>query len=164
MAEIALFPVTYACNLECKYCHSRSNRNIDAVASVRALKTSGAQWVYITGGEPLLVENIFDICDDLRTAGLRVGLTTNGTIDRPEIAAHVDRLGVSIDGGPGMMAVLRGAGVYEQAVGFAKAVAGKTETVIMTTLCPDTREQQIKEVRNVQNIIGFDHIQFSEVQ
>lgn len=162
MSEAVLFPVSYRCNLACTYCRERLNRTeIDAWASVRALLNSSCAWVYITGGEPLLVPDIFDICDTIRAAGKKVGLTTNGNVNRDGVSRHVDRLGVSIDGPEEIHEAGRGKGTWEPAVGFLKAHVGQVETVMMTTLHEGNKAHRI-EIERLGEDIGVDWLQMRD--
>lgn len=159
-----LFPVTYNCNLNCIYCHEKRDKEINYWKSVDEIKKLPNEWVYITGGEPCLVEDIFEVCDDLRSNGKKVGLTTNGTTHKFDIATHVDRLGISLDGGKDLTDFNRGIGTFDLAVKFIKNVVGKAETVIMTTISAENKDRQMEEIRELNKELGCNHIQFTEVR
>ena len=130
-----LFPITWACNLQCEFCAAKNNtEEIDIEASLQALKTKigEAEWVYITGGEPFLLDDLPYICDRIKEMGFKVGVTTNGTFYRPEIADHVDRIGISLDGDREYHDAYRGPNVFESALMFYDAIKDKCETVIMS--------------------------------
>lgn len=122
-----LFPVTWQCNLTCKFCCSR-NRNADinikdCLNLIRSKKNE-VEWVYITGGEPFLLgSNLINICEQLQSDGFKVGVTTNGTIDPLDIFDHIDRLGVSIDGDENYHDAYRGKGVFKKAVTLIKKLS-----------------------------------------
>ena len=132
----ALFPITYACNLSCEFCCVKNcSVKVDVDQSVNALKSKKDEidWIYVTGGEPFLIDDLSNVCDDLRNFGFQVGVTTNGTIFRPDIAEHVDRIGISLDGPQEYHDAYRGEGVWDKALSLFHAVKGKCETVIMST-------------------------------
>ena len=138
-----LFPITYACNLDCKFCAVKgSSGDADIPKSLEALRTKagGAEWVYITGGEPFLVEDLPSVCDQIKALGFKVGVTTNGTHFRPEIASHVDRIGISLDGDQEYHDAYRGAGVFDSALKLFQAVKGQCETVIMSVAFKENKE------------------------
>jgi MoaA/NifB/PqqE/SkfB family radical SAM enzyme len=137
-----LFPITYACNLSCKFCAAKNSAVVDVEQSMSALETKKGEveWVYITGGEPFLIENLSSICDRIKAMGFKVGVTTNGTIFRPEIANHVDRLGISLDGDKEYHDTYRGEGVFDKALELFYAVKNKCETVIMSTAFKENQE------------------------
>jgi MoaA/NifB/PqqE/SkfB family radical SAM enzyme len=137
-----LFPITYECNLSCKFCIAKNSKIIDIEASVEALnfKKGEVEWVYITGGEPFLIQDLAVVCDRIKAMGFKVGVTTNGTIFRPEIADHVDRFGISFDGDKEYHDAYRGEGVFDKAVELFHAVKGKCETVIMSVAFKENQE------------------------
>jgi MoaA/NifB/PqqE/SkfB family radical SAM enzyme len=137
-----LFPITYACNLSCKFCVARNSKIIDVESSIEALnsKKGEIEWVYITGGEPFLIQDLAAVCDRIKAMGFKVGITTNGTIFRPEIAGHVDRMGISFDGDKEYHDTYRGEGVFDKAQALFYAVKGKCETVIMSVAFKENQD------------------------
>jgi MoaA/NifB/PqqE/SkfB family radical SAM enzyme len=147
-----LFPITYECNLVCSGCCAKDHEEeIDISKSVGAIKSrvDEVEWVYITGGEPFLVSELESVCDELRGIGYKVGVTTNGTVYRPEIADHVDRIGISIDGTREYHDAYRGEGVYDKAMMLFYAVKGKCETVIMSVAF----RENIEELRKLSSVV-----------
>ncbi|MBE3084656.1 MAG: radical SAM protein [Bacteroidetes bacterium] len=145
-----LFPITYACNLSCKFCAAKNSKTIDIELSVEALKEKKDQveWIYITGGEPFLIHDLPSVCDRIKAMGFKVGVTTNGTIFRPEIADHVDRIGISLDGDKEYHDSYRGEGVFDKAVELFYAVKGKCDTVIMSVAFKENQEA-LKKLESV---------------
>lgn len=110
--QSAYLHVTNDCNLHCLGCYSHnSERNKENALSydeiclaLRKLKKMGLENVIISGGEPFLRKDIYDIYkyikDELHISGLQV--ITNGTIsnmyDAKKINKWVDELNISIDG------------------------------------------------------------------
>jgi len=148
MIKHILFPITYNCNLDCYFCKEK-NKVLDRSAqdSVETIINGHAgkvPWIFITGGEPFLSEDLIWACDTLRAAGFKVGVTTNGTINKPEIADHVDRIGISIDGDKEFHDSARGDGVYDKAINFLKSIHGKCETIVMSVALADNKEALLK--------------------
>ncbi|MBF0531971.1 MAG: radical SAM protein [Candidatus Omnitrophica bacterium] len=103
--------VTSRCNLQCGHCYrdASSGNGADDLTDqnclnfIREIKELNPPIVLLTGGEPLLRGNIFDIIRVCRDEGLSVGLSTNGTLINPDMAkkiqdAGVSYVGISIDG------------------------------------------------------------------
>lgn len=99
------------CNLTCKHCYSISadtdfagELSTDEVYSVMDdLRGFGVPVLILSGGEPLLRPDIYDISRRARDKGFYVGLSTNGTLidenNIKEIAAvGYNYVGISIDG------------------------------------------------------------------
>lgn len=146
-----LFPITWTCNLSCKFCVAKDNKEvIDIDDSLLALKSKVGvvEWVYITGGEPFLIETLPDVCDKIRSMGFKVGVTTNGTHFRPEIADHADRIGISLDGDKEYHDAYRGTGVFDKAVGLFNAIKGRCETVVMSVAFK-SNEEALKKLKPV---------------
>lgn len=151
--------VTNRCNLSCSFCHTlQQELDVDIGPVLDIIADMPQEWVFITGGEPLLLDNIVDICDSIRALGKNVCVTTNGTIDRPDIFDHIDRLGVSIDGTQEYHDGYRGEGVYQKAVDFLSSAVGKTHTVLAMTVFRSNK-QYINDVIQLGTAIGVDAIQ-----
>jgi MoaA/NifB/PqqE/SkfB family radical SAM enzyme len=146
-----LFPITWRCNLSCKFCVAKDNKEvIDIESSLLALKSKVGvvEWVYITGGEPFLIEELSSVCDQIKGMGFKVGVTTNGTHFRPEIANHADRIGISLDGDQEYHDAYRGVGVFDKAVNLFNAIKGKCETVVMSVAFKGN-EEALKKLKPV---------------
>ena len=158
-----IFPITYRCNLSCSYCHQRLNKtDISIKKSICLIDKLNNEWVYITGGEPLILDEIYDVCDRLRSSGKKVGLTTNGTIHKYDIVNYVDRIGVSIDGPRDINDMTRGVGNYNKSITFLENIAGKTEVGIMCTV-GDWNKDRLSEVEEIGNKYKCDFVQFTDV-
>jgi heme d1 biosynthesis radical SAM protein NirJ len=108
---VVIWNLVRRCNLTCKHCYSIS-ADIDFPGELSTaevfevmddLRTFGVPVLILSGGEPLLRGDIFDISQHAKAMGFYVGLSTNGTlIDRTNIgriaAVGYDYVGISIDG------------------------------------------------------------------
>ncbi len=108
---VVIWNLIRRCNLTCKHCYSIS-ADIDfkgelSTAEVFAvmddLKAFGVPVLILSGGEPLLRPDIFDIAHRARAMGFYVGLSSNGTLISPDnigqiAAVGFDYVGISIDG------------------------------------------------------------------
>jgi len=155
-----LWQVTFKCNLSCKYCTVKdSMREPNIENDLRLIQSSDCDWVFITGGEPLLRPDIKDICNRIHSFGKKVGLSTNGTIHN-DVTKYVDRLGVSIDGERDYHNKYRD-GSYDSAVEFLKSIIGKTESVIMYTYFPKYGNQR-SYLETLGENIGVDFLQITK--
>lgn len=158
-----LFPITYKCNLECANCTMKDSEpepDIDiCLGLIENLKN--IEWVYITGGEPLMVENLEEICNTIRSFGKKIAISTNGTIENDRIHLFADRVGVSIDGTPGWHDKYRGKGNYKKALDFLKGIIGKVETVLMFTKYPENEHCE-EFIRELGKEINVDNLQISK--
>jgi 7-carboxy-7-deazaguanine synthase len=89
LGEPTLFVRLAGCNLRCAFCDTKDawkggtlRARDSVVAEVRKLRLDfPADWVCLTGGEPLL-QDISGLVRDLKKEGLKVQVETNGTVDR----------------------------------------------------------------------------------
>jgi heme d1 biosynthesis radical SAM protein NirJ len=108
---VVIWNLIRRCNLRCKHCYSISTDvdfpgelSTDEIFTVMDdLKRFRVPVLILSGGEPLLRRDIFDISRRAKAMGFYVGLSTNGTpIDDTNIAAIAevgyDYVGVSLDG------------------------------------------------------------------
>jgi heme d1 biosynthesis radical SAM protein NirJ len=128
---VVIWNLIRRCNLTCKHCYSISadtdfpgELSTGEVYTVMDdLKGFGVPVLILSGGEPLLRPDIFDISRRAKAKGFYVGLSTNGTlIDRDNIDAIADvgydYVGISLDGlGPTHDAFRRKVGAFEASLG-----------------------------------------------
>jgi len=85
------FEVTERCNLNCRHCYiNRPESDPDARKAELGLEeikgivdqavSMGALWCLLTGGEPLLRRDFFEVYDYLKKKGLLVSIYTNATL------------------------------------------------------------------------------------
>ena len=108
---VVIWNLIRRCNLTCKHCYSISaDRDFPGELSTGEvyevmddLRAFGVPVLILSGGEPLLRSDIFDVSRRAKSMGFYVGLSTNGTlIDEQNIDTiedlGYDYVGVSIDG------------------------------------------------------------------
>lgn len=110
-APVVIWNLIRRCNLACRHCYSTS-ADVDFAGELSTaevytvmddLRSFGVPVLILSGGEPLLRGDIFDISARAKAMGFYVGLSTNGTrIDADNIeriaAIGYDYVGISIDG------------------------------------------------------------------
>jgi radical SAM protein with 4Fe4S-binding SPASM domain len=104
--------VTRRCNLRCVHCRSSSeDASFETTpfpsergrAFLDEIATFGNVVVVLTGGEPLLRPDVFDLARHGTAKGLRMCLATNGVLVTPEVCAEIEDSGIrmvslSLDG------------------------------------------------------------------
>ncbi|MCK5164969.1 MAG: radical SAM protein, partial [Desulfobacula sp.] len=109
--RLVAWETTRRCNLACKHCRAVAedhpyDNELDTNASFRLLeqiKEVGDPIIILTGGEPLLRDDIFDIAAFGSKLGLRMVMAPNGTLITRDIAekmkkSGIKRISVSLDG------------------------------------------------------------------
>lgn len=109
--RLVFWETTAACNLRCIHCRAsavgfRSPDDLtttESFALLESISEVAKPVVVLSGGEPLVRPDIFDIARHGHSLGLKMVLATNGTLVTPEIATNmvesgIQRISVSIDG------------------------------------------------------------------
>ena len=97
--------VTARCNMNCDYCRRAEGGEEMTLGEIRRIvrlfSMCGIKKIRLTGGEPLIRDDVCDIIGICKAAADEVALTTNGIL-LPEMAASLkaaglDRVNISID-------------------------------------------------------------------
>jgi 7-carboxy-7-deazaguanine synthase len=94
------FPCTFirvtGCNLRCSYCDTKYayNKGIELTIPqiMREVRRYRIPMVEITGGEPLLHEEVYTLIEKLHSEGYQVLVETNGSIDISRLDENVVRI------------------------------------------------------------------------
>lgn len=101
--------LTKKCNLKCPHCYLEAGRAADheltteeCLGLIDEMKALGTEMVILTGGEPLLRKDIYDIASYASSQGLWVVMGTNGVLISDRVAQKmvecgVKGVGISID-------------------------------------------------------------------
>lgn len=109
---VVFWNLTDRCNLACTHCYSRSGLGRDtgnelstpeALALIDDFSTMGIPLILFSGGEPLLREDIWVLAHHAREKGIKMALSTNGTLITADIArkireSGIEYAGISLDG------------------------------------------------------------------
>ena len=106
--KFVVWELTLACNLKCKHCASSagSKRNeelttVEAFDLIDQLKLAGTECIFLSGGEPTLREDFYDIANKIESSNITYGFVTNGLteLDIGFFNRHPPfAIGVSVDG------------------------------------------------------------------
>ncbi|MDE2232136.1 MAG: radical SAM protein [Candidatus Omnitrophica bacterium] len=97
----ATLTVTDNCCLKCVMCnewhthHTEEFNTEEWKNALTQLKEAGIREINLTGGEPLMRKDIFEIVRHARSLGLRVGMTSNGFMMNEQRVAELIASGVS---------------------------------------------------------------------
>jgi len=108
---VVVFNCTRRCNLRCVHCYSASTDKTDddeldggeVAGMIDDLAAYGVPVLLLSGGEPLLRPDVFELIAHARANGIRVALSTNGTLISPAVASRLAKAdlsyaGISLDG------------------------------------------------------------------
>ena len=105
MINYICFEVSAICNMDCKFCFAnwRQNRKqlpLERVKSIiDKLKEYGIEAINLTGGDPLLRNDIVDICKYCKEKGLMTIISTNGIelMNKKEVLQYIDSINLPLD-------------------------------------------------------------------
>jgi radical SAM protein with 4Fe4S-binding SPASM domain len=151
---IIAWEVTAACNLSCEYCRASASASPDEgeLSTVEALAFIDQvaplkPMIILSGGEPLLRPDVFDLAEYARDRGIRVSLATNGTHLSPEMVrrikqAGIKRISISLDGpGPEVHDAARGSGSFDLAMRGIRNLRGEVDFQINMTITKGNLDQ-----------------------
>lgn len=164
---------TTRCNMKCIMCTIWRNKNKEDI-SFRKMKniidgvTPGLSYISFSGGEPLLLKDIFEMIIYAGQKVPYVHLVTNGALITKETAMKLQECGlseisISLDGDRDFHEYVRGTkGIYEkviEAISLIKKYSPKIKIVINTVLFP----QYLEQVYYVMKLVKENDI-FMKVQ
>ncbi len=108
---VVIWNLVRRCNLACMHCYSISAdvdfpgelATVQVFSVMEDLKAFGVPALILSGGEPLLRRDIFEIAERAKTMGFYIALSTNGTLIDTALAARIrdagfGYVGISLDG------------------------------------------------------------------
>ncbi|HJW31191.1 MAG TPA: radical SAM protein, partial [Saprospiraceae bacterium] len=161
---------TFACNYNCAHCISSCKPAApdelsakDAKKLVDRIRDFGATFFGITGGEPFLREDLFEIVQYARQVGLNVSIITDGRLADDNVAANLIknevRVSISIDGAESINDRVRGEGAYRSAVDLAEKLSatGLLDCFVYTFANVDAKVTNVTEAdfRHVNDLAAY---------
>ena len=109
---VVFWNLTDRCNLSCTHCYNRSGpgcqtegelSTAEALGLIDDLAEMNIPLILFTGGEPLMREDIWELAQYTRKKGIKMALSTNGTLITAEVALRIresgiEYAGISLDG------------------------------------------------------------------
>ncbi|QPC83697.1 radical SAM protein [Phototrophicus methaneseepsis] len=148
--------VIAACNLTCTHCFAgelpRREKRLTLKEIERVFEDMAKMGSYrlgLTGGEPLLRKDIFDIVDMATDYGLHPCLTTNGLLITEEVAREFGKrdlvwLNVSLEGASAVTNdPVRGEGTFTQVLDKLKILANHTRFTMAFTVMSTNADEVV---------------------
>lgn len=150
---VVVWNVTRSCNLHCRHCYTDSDAQRysgeltteEAKALLKDLAAFKIPALLLSGGEPLVRKDLFELAAHAKELGLRCTLSTNGTLITEEVAWQLKKagfvyVGISLDGIGTTNDDFRGrSGAFQAAVrGFRDCVAAGQKVGLRMTLTRHT--------------------------
>jgi len=103
---VVVWTMSRRCNLKCMHCYTDSeNQSYPGELTVKEAKKMIVDLVdfeipalLMSGGEPLMHPHFFELARYAKSKGLKITLSTNGTLITPDVARQIKGVGVSYVG------------------------------------------------------------------
>ena len=176
--------LTERCNLRCRHCYQgerstdemplREIRNViievsDTVKDwSESYKVSFSPSMNITGGEPFLRNDLFEILGEIKKQGLKIYLLTNGTLVDKKRARTLADLGVdgvqvSMEGPEDVHDAIRGAGSYSASASGVEQLVDAGIAVTLNVTVSNLNAGQVKRIITFGSHAGVKRVGFSRL-
>ncbi len=148
-----IWNITNRCNLLCDHCYMAADGHAlpdqltdeETIEIVHRMGEAGVPVVFLSGGEPMMRSNFWEILEEINKQGVRPTVSTNCTMITPEVAKRLASYGVrwiatSVYGPAEFHDAMVGVpGTHERVVGAIKALRAEGIGVVLkTALSKDT--------------------------
>jgi len=161
------FQITGSCNLNCGFCcdavyyqKESSIKNIKEM--VDRIPNDEVDEIHITGGEPLMYQNLKEILSYIKERGFKVSLSTNGILllEKKELLPYIDEIILPLDGVNAKTLEDMGRDSV-QMLNTIKNICMLTEQfpntrITINTVVTKQNKQEIMEVLDVMRLLIFD--------
>ncbi len=176
--------LTERCNLRCTHCYQTGGKIeelslaeilevLDEITDMLEAWSETYQLEFspslnITGGEPFLRKDLFEILKEMRRAEFAIFLLTNGTLIDKEKAEHLARLGVSgvqvsIEGSEDTHDSIRGSGSFAASCRGVSHLLKAGLRVTLNATLSDINAEKFHDIVNIANTLGVQRLGFSRL-
>lgn len=171
---VVVWNCTRQCNLRCMHCYASANGLRDAAemdtaagkAFIQDLVDFGVPVILFSGGEPLLRRDLFELAAHARGCGIRIALSTNGTLIDDKTARVIKDLGfaeagISLDGVGANNDFFRGQkGAFDSAVRGIRSCIALGVRVSLRLTITSFNYQEIPAIFRLVEQEGIDRVCF----
>ncbi len=174
---VVVWNCTRQCNLSCLHCYAsadsrRSPGEMDTTAGrafIRDLADFSVPVILFSGGEPLLRKDLLSLASLAREVGIRVALSTNGTLITDTIAREIKKVGftevgISLDGIGASNDHFRGQnGAFEAALKGIRSCVALGLRVSLRLTITRFNYQEIPAIFRLVEAEGIDRVCFYHI-
>ena len=162
--------LTWKCNLKCIHCYPYLPKNneptlMEVKSKINQFKEEGYIFLNITGGEPLMREEFFDIIKYTNNNNFALLLSTNGTLITKEFIKKIKRFSifqiqVSLFGATKKMHedITKVKGSFEKAIGAIRLLKKEGLRVVIKTTKMPKNLKEISKIKVLAKELGTDYI------
>lgn len=176
--------LTERCNLRCKHCY-QTGSSVDEMSlsevteAVNEIGDTLKEWreayglafspsFNVTGGEPLLRNDLFEILSVMEAAGFDTYVLTNGTLIDDKRAKDLLNVGVkgaqvSIEGPEDVHEAIRGKGSFSDSLRGVKSLIGAGLTVTLNVTLSSVNAGYFMDIIELASKLGVHKVGFSRL-
>lgn len=179
--QLIIVDVTHRCNLQCNICDIRQDASPEelSIGAIKEIISQAKEWgvkdLALSGGEPLIREDIFQVLDFVKELKYHIGIITNGFMLTPEfirrlmpyLSCGTLSLVLSLDAlTPAIHDDIRGApGSFERTFSALKMLSGLKENdpainFNTISIILDTNLEELTKLAGFLKSTGVNSIQF----
>ncbi len=174
---VVIWNLTRRCNLQCRHCYTTSADHVfpgeltheQAMGVLEDLRGFKIPALILSGGEPLMRMDLFEIAERARKMKMYLALSTNGTAIEGEMAERVadigfDYVGISIDGIGATNDWFRGKeGAFDKALAGVRACKALGVRVGLRFTITQENAGQLPELLDLADGEGVDKFYLSHL-
>lgn len=175
--------LTERCNMACSHCYQAGGRCLEMdIAAIRETANEVSEMVEdwaqrysltfapsfnLTGGEPFLRQDLFEILELLKSLKWETYLLTNGTLIDAERARRlrglVDGVQVSLEGAEGIHDSIRGQGAFRAAVAGVRHLIEAGVRVNLNATISRLNVEHLADLATLGRSLGVERVGFSRL-
>jgi MoaA/NifB/PqqE/SkfB family radical SAM enzyme len=168
--------LTSRCNSNCVYCEVRSLNQNDDLSSERILgllseaKELGIRKVYLSGGEPFLHQDFWEIVEKAKTLGIKLSAVSNGimlgdlSLDKIKKLKYFDDINISLESHKEELHnKLRGGNFFQKTVSGIKILKASGVKVNISTVISNENYLKLEGIIKLAKELGADYINFQPI-
>jgi AdoMet-dependent heme synthase len=176
--------ITERCNLRCRHCYQQERKPaelpLDSIMDIIE-EASGMIWDWedaygiklsmsynISGGEPFLRRDIFEILEEIAWKGADIYILSNGTVIDKDLAQRLAGIGikgvqVSVEGPEAIHEEIRGEGSFLAAVGGVKNLVDAGVPVTLNATLSSLNAGHFMDMITLSKSLGVQRLGFSRL-
>jgi len=176
--------ITERCNLRCLHCYQQERTSTELpLATIKEVIDEAADMIWdweesygvklsmsynVSGGEPFLRGDIFEILEELAWKGADIYVLSNGTLIDKGIARKLadhraNGIQVSIEGPEGVHDGIRGKGSFAEAIGGVRNLLEAGLTVTLNSTLSTVNAKYFLELVDLAKSVGAQRLGFSRL-
>ena len=165
-AYYATLEITQRCNANCAHCYNGLERcdkdpMLETIKQrIIKLKSMGIQYIEVTGGEPLLRDDIEEIISFIKENELKYCIATNGSLisRHKHVILGAESVSISLDGDRDYHNMIRGCDIYDKVIEGLEFLQNNNVRTLISMTVTNENEKYIDHVVGISEKYGAELI------